>query len=158
MWLRRAAELAVAGYAIDDALALLHRALLLEPGEPARVELWRAIGRASVLKFDGEGFWAAQERAAGLCRERETLAMIYADLALETTTRSGIWRASLQNDVVDDWIEQALELAPRDSAARAKALAAQSYLTPMRKTPPARRSRSPSSAPTASFSPSGSRD
>ena len=128
-WLRRAAERAVASYAIDDALELLHKAVSLGPSEAAQAaELWRAIGQASVLKFDGEGFWSAMLRAADLCREPEPLAAIYAELAIETATRSGMWRSRPPKDVFDGWIEQALELAPRESAARAKALAAYSYV------------------------------
>ncbi len=128
VWLRRAAERAVAGYAIDDALELLHKALSLGPSEAEQAELWHAIGQASVLKFDGEGFWSAMLRAADLCREPERLADIYAELAIETATRSGMWRSRPPNDAFDGWIEQALELAPRESAARAKALAAYSYV------------------------------
>jgi hypothetical protein len=39
-----------------------------------------------------------------------------------------MWKGRPDNDVVDGWIEQALALAPPGSAARAKALAASSYL------------------------------
>ena len=127
-WQRRAAELAIARYALDEALALLHRALELEPSESDQVELWRAIGRASVLNFDGESFWTAMLRAADLCRDRETIAAVYADLAIQTATRSGMWKGRPADAVMDGWIEQALALASRESAARAKALAAYSYL------------------------------
>ena len=126
-WQRRAAELAIARYALDEALALLHRALELEPSESDQVELWRAIGRASVLNFDGESFWTAMLRAADLCRDRETVAAVYADLAIQTAQRSGMWKGRPADGVMDGWIEQALALAPRESAARAKALAAYSY-------------------------------
>jgi hypothetical protein len=127
-WHRRAAELAIARYALDEALVLLHRALELEPSESDQVELWRAIGRASVLNFDGESFWTAMLGAAELSRDPHTVAGIYADLAFETATRSGMWKGRPADGVVDGWIEQGLALAPRESAARAKALAASSYL------------------------------
>ncbi len=126
-WQRRAAELAIARYALDEALALLHRALELEPSRSVQVDLWRAIGRASVLKFDGESFWAALLRVVDLCDERETVAAVYADLAVETATRSGMWKGRPADGVVDGWIEQALALAAPESAARAKALAAYSF-------------------------------
>jgi class 3 adenylate cyclase len=126
-WLQRAADLATARYALDEAIALLHRALELEPSVSDQVELWRAIGRASVLNFDGESFWTAMLRAADLCPDPETVATIYADLAIETATRSGMWKGRPAEGVVDGWIGQALARAPRDSAARAKALAASSY-------------------------------
>jgi hypothetical protein len=127
-WLRRAAELAIARYSLDEALVLLKRALELEPSESDQVELWRAIGRASVLNFDGESFWTAMLRAAELCRDRETVAEIYADLAIETATRSGMWKGRPTNEVMDGWVEEALARAPRESPARAKALAASSYI------------------------------
>ena len=58
-WLRRAAELAIGRFEIDDGLALLHRALALEPDEGDQAALWREIGRANVFKLDGEAFWTA---------------------------------------------------------------------------------------------------
>ena len=127
-WLRRAAELAIARYALDEAVVLLRRALVLDPSEAGQVELWRMIGRASVLNFDGESFWNALLRAADVSHDPATVAAVYADLAIETATRSGMWKGRPDNDVVDGWIEQALALAPPSSAARAKALAASSYL------------------------------
>ena len=126
-WQRRAAELAIARYALDEALALLHQALELEPSRSDQVDLWRAIGRASVLKFDGESFWTAMLRVADLSDDRETVAAAYADLAIETATRSGMWKGRPEDGVVAGWIEQALALAAPDSDARAKALAAHSY-------------------------------
>jgi class 3 adenylate cyclase len=126
-WLRRAAELASARYALDEALALLHRALELEPSTADQVDLWRAIGRASVLKFEGESFWTAMLRVADLCTDRETVAAAYADLAIETATRSGMWKGRPEEGVVEGWVEQALALAAPHSPARAKALAAHSY-------------------------------
>ena len=55
-WLGRAAELAIRRYDLDEGIADLQRALeLCEPHE--RSKLWREIGRASALKFDGERFW-----------------------------------------------------------------------------------------------------
>jgi class 3 adenylate cyclase len=60
-WLRRAAELAIGRFEIDEGLALLHRALDLEPGEEGAA-LWREVGRANVLKFDGEAVVARGNR------------------------------------------------------------------------------------------------
>jgi hypothetical protein len=62
-WSTRAAELAVGRYEIDEGLALLGRALELEPDRGDQAKLWHLIGRAHALKFDGEGFWAAMEKA-----------------------------------------------------------------------------------------------
>ena len=56
------AELAIRRYDLDEGIADLQRALeLCEPHE--RSELWREIGRASALKFDGQRFWEAMKRA-----------------------------------------------------------------------------------------------
>jgi hypothetical protein len=43
-------------YEIEDALALLDRALSLEPNEEAQARMWRAVGKANALRFDGEAF------------------------------------------------------------------------------------------------------
>jgi len=59
-WLERAAELAVARYELDDGEALLRRALELAP---ASAGLWRRLGRARALRFDGSGFLDAIQQA-----------------------------------------------------------------------------------------------
>ena len=129
-WSRRAAELAIARYALDEAVAMLRRALALAPSRSDQIALWRMIGRASVLNFDGESFWTSMLHAAELSPDPEIAAEIYGDLALETATRSGMWKGRPADGVVDTWIAQALASAPPESAARAKALAARSYLHP----------------------------
>ena len=125
-WLSRAPSRGCR-YAIDDALVLLHRGVSLGPGEPAQADLWRAIGRASVLVRRRGILDRDAARGRSQPRRRDP-GGIYADLAIETATRSGMWRARPPNDEVDGWIEQALELASPESAARAKALAARSYV------------------------------
>src|SRR6266516_2336560 len=62
-WLKRAAELAISRYEIDEGLALLRRAVELEPDPAEQGSLWYEIGRASALKYDGVGFVAAMEKA-----------------------------------------------------------------------------------------------
>ena len=71
---RRAAELAVGRYAIDDAIALFERARELEVSEPGQADLWEKIGRANMLKFDGEAFWTAMQEAIALSSDRGTQA------------------------------------------------------------------------------------
>ena len=88
-WLRRAAELAVGRYDIEEALALLRRAVELAPED---VELWRAIGRANALKFDGEGYWAAMLKALELTSDPVILGEIYGELAFESTMRGAMWK------------------------------------------------------------------
>jgi len=120
-WLRRAAELAVGRYEIDEGLALLHLAAALEMDPLRQAELWEAIGHANALRFDGEAFRAAMERAielAGPSAER------YTELALQTARRSGMWQRPPDRELVDGWIERALELAEEGSPTHARALAA----------------------------------
>jgi class 3 adenylate cyclase len=136
-WLSRAAELAVAGYALDEALELLHRALELEPGERGRSDLWSRIGRANALKFDGEAFWKAMLNAIELADEGD-LADLYSDLAVETAGRPGMWTRRPDPALVRSWIDRALELAPPASAARAKALIALAAWDPVNGVEPAR--------------------
>jgi class 3 adenylate cyclase len=126
-WLERAADLAVGRYEIDDGVALLRRALELEPDEVRESQLWRKVGMANALKFDGEAFWTAMQRSLAVCHDREVCADTYADLALQTAIRSGIWPQRPQRELVQGWIEEALKLAPPDSAARAKGLLADCF-------------------------------
>jgi hypothetical protein len=126
--LRRAAELAAGRYEIDDALVMLHRALELEADEGGQLDLWRAIGHANALKFDGEAFWTAMQQAIALSSDRETTAALYAELAFDTVARSGMWKHLPERALVDGWIDQALELSEPDSRTRARAMISRCYL------------------------------
>ena len=86
-WSRRAAQLAVARYEIDEALSLLHHAVALESRPDREAVLWQEIGHAEALWFDGEAFRAAMERAIALAGPS---AELYGELALQTARRSGI--------------------------------------------------------------------
>ena len=123
-WLRRAATLAERRYEIDDALAMLHRALELARDSPAQLELWRAIAHAYALQYNGEAFWKAMGRAIDIADDPRIRAELHADLAYETALRSGMWRERPDKDLVDGWIEDALAGTEPDSAGRAKALIA----------------------------------
>jgi len=123
-WLQRAAELAVGRYDIDGTLALLHQALELEPSTRAKAEMWKQVGRAHALRYEGDAFWAALDQAIGLSDEDELTAELYAELSFLTTTRFGMWLRKPDLSLVDGWIERALELAGLRSTARAKALIA----------------------------------
>ena len=126
-WLERAADLALGRYEIDDAIRLLERAVHLEPDEVRQSALWRKIGRANALKFDGEAFWTAMQRSLAVCHNRDVCADSYAELALQTAIRSGMWNRRPDRELVDGWVEQALALADPQSAARAKALIARCF-------------------------------
>ena len=65
-WSRRAAQLAVGRYEIDDGLTLLHQAVTLESQPDRQAELWQEIGHANALRFDGDAFRAAMEKAIEL--------------------------------------------------------------------------------------------
>jgi class 3 adenylate cyclase/tetratricopeptide (TPR) repeat protein len=121
-WLRRAAELATGRYELAEALDLLDRALALE--EERQAEVWRQIGGVHALNFDGEPFRATMERSIDLSVDQPTLAQTYAELAYGTAIRTGMWRTRPPLELVNGWIDQALELAEPDSRARAMALIA----------------------------------
>jgi class 3 adenylate cyclase len=126
-WLRRAADLAVGRYEIEDAVSLLQRTVELESRREARVEIWREIAHAHAIYFDGKAFSAAMQRAIELADDDLTTADLYAELAFQTMIRAGMWGVPPQADLVEDWIGRTLELAPPDTVARAKALIARCY-------------------------------
>ncbi len=132
VWLRRTAELAIGRFEIDDGLALLHRALDLEPDEAERAALWREIGRANAFKFDGEAFWTAMQKSLEGDADRATQADIYSELAIHTAVRPGMWKRRPNPDLIEGWIERALALSGPDTPARAKALIARTYHDPER--------------------------
>jgi class 3 adenylate cyclase len=125
-WLGRAAELAVARYDIDEALGELHRALGLEPDRDDARRIWKAIGAANALKFDGEAFWTAMQQAIELSEESEA-GELYSLLAYHTATRAGMWRTLPDQSLIDGWTERALALGEPGSSAQARALVAKSW-------------------------------
>jgi class 3 adenylate cyclase len=128
-WLRRAAELAMRRYDLDEAIAHLSRALeLCEPEQ--RGELWQLIGQASALNFDGEQFLLAMKRALELTEEPQARSELLSDLAFQASVRSGMWTRRPEHEEVEGWIREALELAEPDSSTRARALVARAYWNP----------------------------
>jgi len=128
-WLRRAAELAIGRFEIDDGLALLHRALDLEPEEAERVALWREVGHANVPKFDGEAFWTAMQNSLD-GSDRATAAETYSELAFHTAARAAMWKRRPDPALIEGWIERALELSEPETPARARALIARARFHP----------------------------
>jgi class 3 adenylate cyclase len=120
-WARRAAALAIGRYEIDEALTLLRRAAEIETSAVARGELWFDIGRAAALKYDGELFTAAMEKAIEL---GAPAAEVRAEIVFQTIQRGGMWVQAPDMEVVRRSIAQALEFAPPRSAPRTKALIA----------------------------------
>lgn len=129
-WLRRAAELAIARYELEEALALLARGLELTQEPAERLRLYRLVGRANALRHDGAPFLEAMMAAIALSPDDRTTAELHADLAFETAMRAGMWRRRPERELVDGWIDRALALAEAGSASRAKALIARCVWAP----------------------------
>jgi class 3 adenylate cyclase len=121
LWSRRAADLAIGRYEIDQSLALLHRALGLENNPREQAGIWQRIGEACALKYDGEGFFQAMQKALEIAGPS---AEVYADLALQTLLRAGMWVQQPDMDLIEGWIQRALELAEEGSLTQGHALAA----------------------------------
>jgi class 3 adenylate cyclase len=126
-WLQRAAELGMGRYEIDEALAFLHRAVELERVPEARSELWRHIGNANALKFDGPAFWEAMQASLETCHDRATCVETYSLLAFHTTTRSGMWKRRPDHELVNGWIDRGLELSEPGTPARVRTLISRAY-------------------------------
>ena len=119
LWLRRAAERAIGRYEIDQGLTLLRRAVSLETEPREQAAIWQRIGQACALKYDGEGFWEAMRQALDIGGPS---AEVYADLALQTQQRAGMWVQEPDLTLVEGWTRQALELAEEGSLIQGKAL------------------------------------
>jgi class 3 adenylate cyclase len=129
-WLRRAAELAIGRFEIDDALALLHRALGLGPNNPQRAAIWKEIARANVFRYDGEAFWTAMQRSLEGEADQAAQADAYSELAFQSAMRAGMWKRRPEPQLIEGWIARALELSAPNTSARARALIARAYLDP----------------------------
>jgi class 3 adenylate cyclase/tetratricopeptide (TPR) repeat protein len=123
-WSQRAARRAVDRYEINEALALLERALELEPDVSEQAEIWHEIGRANALKYDGLAFSSALEKAIELGGSAPDL---YTELVFQTVQRPGMWIRQPDDELVSGWIRRALELTNDRPALRAKALVADAF-------------------------------
>jgi class 3 adenylate cyclase len=129
-WLRRAAELAIGRFEIDEGLTLLHRALDLETDESGRGALWREIGAANVFKFDGEAFWTAMLKSLEGPTDRASEADSYSLLAFHTATRAAMWKRRPDHALIDGWIERAMELCEPASPSLVRTLIGRAFLDP----------------------------
>ena len=127
IWLARAAEAAMSRYELWDAVALLERALALEDDSDDQARLWRRIGRAHALNYDGDAFMLAIENALALTDDVLEGAKTYAELAFEGTLRSGMWRRRPSREVMDDWTSRALAEVPYGSESHVKALIGRAF-------------------------------
>jgi class 3 adenylate cyclase len=128
-WLRRAGELALGRYELADAIDLLHRALDLEESDDGKSEMWRSVGRAHAMQYEGDAFWDAMQKSLAICVDRATCGDTYSVLAFQTLMRMGMWKQMPDQELVRGWIESALELSPPESAARARALIARALFS-----------------------------
>jgi class 3 adenylate cyclase/tetratricopeptide (TPR) repeat protein len=126
-WLCRAAELAIGRYEIEDGVSLLEQASELETDPPTLVEIWSEIGRAFAISYNANAFATAMQRAIELAADERRIAELYSELAFQTVARAGMWGVAPEASLVEGWVARALELAPPDSATRAKALVARCY-------------------------------
>ena len=129
-WSRRAGELARGRYEMEDAIELYTRATELTDDDRERALLWREIGYAHALRFDGEAFWDAMGRSLEGPLEDAERADAYSVLAFQTSIRSGMWAVRPEREQVDEWMDRALELDESGGVARARALLARSYVEP----------------------------
>jgi class 3 adenylate cyclase len=117
-WLRRAAELAAGRYEVDEALALLKRALGLETDDRAKIRIHQQIAHVHTLHYDTESFRHSMEDALALDPDSATAAEIYAELAYYGIGRPYTWRQQPPREVAERWLERALELSEPGTKAR----------------------------------------
>src|SRR5207249_4640786 len=92
--------------------------------------LWHAVGRANILKYDGEAFWTAMQASLEATSDPTISANVYADLAFQTVLRGGMWIRRPDPGLVKSWTQRTLEVAGPGSPARAKALLAHAFADP----------------------------
>ncbi len=127
-WLTRAAQLAQGRHEMQEAVALFTRAVELCDDEHEQALLWRAIGEAQALRYDGEGMRKALLRALEGPLDDVERADAYALLAFQSSIRSAMWSIRLNMERIDEWAAKALELAGEGTEARARALLARANI------------------------------
>ena len=129
-WLSRAGELAKRRSEFDESIELFSRAVELCGDEHERALLWREVGLASALRFDGDMFWSAMEKSLQGPLDDAERAEVYSLLAFQTSNRSGMWGVKTVPEFVNRWAHHALELASPESDARVRALIARANMDP----------------------------
>ena len=123
-WLSRAGRLARGRHEMEEAVELFTRAVELTDDAYVQATLWRAIGEAHALRYDGEGMRVALLRAVDGPLSDSEKADTYAFLAFQSSIRSAMWSIRLNMELIEDWAAEALELAPAGSEAEVRALLA----------------------------------
>ena len=124
LWLSRAGRLARGRHELDEAVELYERAIALSTDAHERALLWRAVGEAHALRYDGEGMRKGLLSALAGPLDDEERADTYAFLAFQSSIRSAMWSIRLNMELIEEWASKALELAADGSEARARALLA----------------------------------
>src|SRR3989475_13281721 len=88
---------------------------------------WGSVGRAGALGYEAAGLWDAMQQAIDRCEDPPVLGELYAELAYQTTGRLGMWTRFPDRDLVQGWIDRALELGEPGTLARGWALIALCY-------------------------------
>jgi class 3 adenylate cyclase len=130
-WLSRAGALARGRYEIEEAVDLFERAIELCDDAHERALLWRGVGEAQALRYDGEAMRTALLRALDGPLTDAERADTFALLALQASLRSSMWSIRLNRDLIDEWSTRALELAPPASEARVRAILARANVEPV---------------------------
>lgn len=123
-WLSRAGRLARGRHEIDEALELFDGAIALSADAHERALLWRAVGEAQALRYDGEGMRKALLNALEGPLDDAERADTYAFLAFQSSIRSAMWSIRLNMQLIEDWAAKALELAADGTEAKTRALLA----------------------------------
>ncbi|MFO7572010.1 MAG: adenylate/guanylate cyclase domain-containing protein [Gaiellaceae bacterium] len=129
-WLSRAGTLARGRHEILEAVELFTRAVHLSDDEHERALLWRAIGAAQALRYDGEAMRSALLRALDGPLDDEERADTYALLAFQASLRSSMWSIRLNRSLIEDWAGRAIELARPASGTRLRAMLALANVEP----------------------------
>jgi class 3 adenylate cyclase len=129
-WLTRAGRLARNRHEIEEAVELYARAVELSADAYEQALLWRAIGEAQALRYDGEGMREALLRALDGPLSGAEKADTYALLAFQSSIRSAMWSIKLNMELIDEWAAKALELADEGTEAKARALLARANIEP----------------------------
>jgi hypothetical protein len=116
---------------MEEAVELYTRAAELSDDAHDRALLWRAVGEAQALRYDGEGMRTALLEALEGPLEDDERADALAYLAFQSSIRSAMWSIRLNMELIEDWASQALALADEGSEARVRAYLALANIEPV---------------------------
>ena len=130
-WLSRAGELARSRYEMEEAVVLYSQAVTLCDEAHGCALLWRELGQAHALRYDGEGMRTAMLQALEGPLDDAERADTLATLAFQASLRSSMWSIRLNRSLIEEWSARALELAGPRSEARVRAILARANVEPL---------------------------